>query len=263
MTENTMIENTKLENQELIKSAYKAFNARDIESILKVMHPEVRWSKAWEGDYANGHEEVSAYWKRQWAEINPKVTPVGFTEEENGTLAVEVDQLVKDLDGQILFDGKVIHVYTIGDGLLCQMDIKQKPPVPFEVSDQFYHGTKAELKVGDLIEPGFTSNYGKGNQAKYVYLTATLDAATWGAELAAGQGKGKIYIVEPKGSYEDDPNVTDKKFPGNPTKSYRTKFPIRITGEVINWIGHPAEQLQTMKAHLEQLKASGIEAIED
>ena len=119
-----MIENRKLKNQELIESAYKAFNARDIESILSVMHPEVKWSRACEGDYANGHEELSAYWKRQWAEINPKVTPVDFTEKENGTLAVEVDQLVKDLNGEILFDGKVIHVYTIADGLLCQMDIQ-------------------------------------------------------------------------------------------------------------------------------------------
>ena len=111
------------ENQELIKFAYAAFNARDIESIIEIMHPEVKWSKAWEGDYANGHNEVSAYWERQWKEINPKVTPVGFQERENGTLEVDVYQLVKDLEGNILFDGKVKHVYVINDGLLQQMDI--------------------------------------------------------------------------------------------------------------------------------------------
>ena len=129
--------------------------------------------------------------------------------------------------------------------------------------DQFYHGTKADLKPGDLIEPGFNSNYGKRKKATYVYLTATLDAAPWGAELAVGEGPGRIYIVEPTGPFEDDPNLTDKKFPGNPTKSYRTQHPIRVTGEVKDWVGHPAEQLNAMKEHLERLKQLGIEAIED
>lgn len=127
----------------------------------------------------------------------------------------------------------------------------------------FYHGTKADLKLGDLIEPGFNSNYGARKNAKYVYLTATLDAAIWGAELAVGEGRGRIYIVEPTGEYEDDPNLTDKKFPGNPTKSFRTKSPLRITGEVTDWQGHPPEQLNTMKEHLERLKQLGIEAIKD
>ena len=87
-------------------------------------------------------------------------------------------------------------------------------------SQQFYHGTKADLKQGDLIKPGYNSNYGKRKKAAYVYLTATLDAATWGAELALGEGPGRIYIVEPTGPIEDDPNLTDKKYPGNPTKLY-------------------------------------------
>lgn len=111
-------------NQELIKNAYAAFNARDIDTILKVMHPEVKWSKAWEGDYAMGHDEVRAYWQRQWKDIDPNVTPVGFQERENEILAVEVDQLVKDLEGNVLFDGKVTHVYVINDGLLQKMDIE-------------------------------------------------------------------------------------------------------------------------------------------
>ena len=130
-------------------------------------------------------------------------------------------------------------------------------------SEKFYHGTKAALKLGDLIEPGYTSNYGKRKKAAYVYLTATLDAAIWGAELALGEGRGKIYIVVPTGPIEDDPNLTDKKFPGNPTKSYRSRKPLQITGEVTDWQGHSPEQLKAMKDHLEQLKQQGIEAIED
>ena len=128
---------------------------------------------------------------------------------------------------------------------------------------RFYHGTKASLKPGDLIEPGYNSNYGKRKKAAFVYLTATLDAATWGAELAMGEGPGRIYIVEPTGPIEDDPNLTDKKFPGNPTKSYRSRSALRVTGEVTDWKGHPPEQLKVMKEHLERLRQLGIEAIED
>ena len=127
----------------------------------------------------------------------------------------------------------------------------------------FYHGTKAALKIGDAIVPGFNSNYGTNKNAKYVYLTETIDAATWGAELASGTATGRIYIVEPTGFIEDDPNLTDKKFPGNPTKSYRSKHAIKVVGELLKWEGHSPEQLKQMKEHLEKLKASGIEAIED
>ena len=129
--------------------------------------------------------------------------------------------------------------------------------------EQFYHGTKANLKQGDLIEPGFNSNYGKNKKAKHIYLSATLDAATWGAELALGEGRGRIYIVEPTGIIEDDPNLTDKKFPGNPTKSYRSKNALCVIGEVMDWQGHSPEQLKTMKYNIERLKQIGIEAIED
>lgn len=127
----------------------------------------------------------------------------------------------------------------------------------------FYHGTKVDLKEGDLIGAGFASNYGKRKNAAYVYLTATLDAAIWGAELASGEGRGRIYIVEPTGPFEDDPNLTDKKFPGNPTKSYRTRDPLRIIGEVTDWQGHAPEQLKAMKDHLAHLERLGVEAIED
>ncbi len=144
-----------------------------------------------------------------------------------------------------------------------------EPPQPFKVwadslgVPRYLHGTKANLKPGDLIEAGRASNYGARKSAAFVYLTATLDAATWGAELAVGEGPGRIYIVEPTGPIEDDPNLTDKKFPGNPTRSYRTRDPLRVTGEITDWKGHAPEQLQAMKNGLAHLAAQGIEAIEE
>lgn len=130
-------------------------------------------------------------------------------------------------------------------------------------SQTYYHGTRADLKIGDLIEAGYVSNYGTRRRAGFVYLTATLDAAIWGAELAVGSGPGRIYIVEPTGSIEDDPNLTNKRFPGNPTKSYRSRMPLRVVGEVREWQGHPPERLKEMLDHLEHLKELGIEAIEE
>jgi len=130
-------------------------------------------------------------------------------------------------------------------------------------SGPFYHGTKADLNVGDLIVPGYNSNYGERKKANFVYLTATLDAAIWGAELAVGDGPGRIYKVEPIGSIEDDPNLTDKKFPGNPTRSYRSRQALRVVGEVLDWKGHSQEELQKMLDHLDELKRRGIEAINE
>ncbi|MBD2311137.1 NAD(+)--rifampin ADP-ribosyltransferase [Desertifilum sp. FACHB-1129] len=128
---------------------------------------------------------------------------------------------------------------------------------------KLYHGTRTDLKPGDSIEAGYHSNYGQRQPATYVYLAATLDAAIWGAELALGEGRARIYIVEPTGPIEDDPNVTNQKFPGNPTKSYRSREPLRVTGEVIDWQGHSPEAIEVMKDHLERLKQLGVEAIED
>jgi hypothetical protein len=127
----------------------------------------------------------------------------------------------------------------------------------------FFHGTKANLKPGDLIKAGCNSNYGKRATAAYVYLTGTLNAAIWGAELAFGEQPGRIYVVEATGPIEDDPNLTDKKYPGNPTLSYRSRDPLRVIGEVIDWQGHSAEELKNMKASLERLNQLGVEAIED
>ena len=128
---------------------------------------------------------------------------------------------------------------------------------------RYFHGTKADLRPGDLIEAGHSSNFGKGKEANFVYLTGTLDAAVWGAELAVGEGPGRIYVVEPTGAFEADPNLTDKKFPGNPTKSYRTREPLRVTGEVDDWEGHPPDVLKAMKDRLEEMKRRGVEAIND
>ncbi len=128
--------------------------------------------------------------------------------------------------------------------------------------ETFYHGTRADLRIGDTLAPGYSSNYGQRRAANHVYFSATLDAAIWGAELAAGDGRERIYIVEPTGTFEDDPNLTDKKFPGNPTKSYRTKALLRVVGEVKEWTGHPPDVLQAMKDNIQRLKEQGIEAID-
>ena len=138
-------------------------------------------------------------------------------------------------------------------------------PTPFEVheSGALFHGTKANLSVGDLLVPGRNSNYDVGRTANHVYLTATLDAATWGAELAVGEGRGRIYIVEPTGALEDDPNVTDKKFPGNPTRSYRTTEPVKVVGELADWVGHTPDQVQAMRDGLADLRRRGEAVIYD
>jgi rifampin ADP-ribosylating transferase len=130
-------------------------------------------------------------------------------------------------------------------------------------SGPYYHGTKGDLKTGDLFQPGYSSNFGARATANYVYLTATLDAAVWGAELAIGEGPERIYQVEPTGPFEDDPNLTDQKFPGNPTRSYRTRHPLRVVGEIEDWEPHSPEVLQAMNDRLEELKQLGIEAIND
>ena len=126
----------------------------------------------------------------------------------------------------------------------------------------FYHGTRADLSAGDLLAPGFASNYAH-RKLSWIYFSATLEAATWGAELAAGDGRERIYIVEPTGAFEDDPNLTDKKFPGNVTMSYRSRDPLRIVGEVTDWQPHSPEQLQAMKDGLARLAAEGRDHIID
>lgn len=108
----------------LIIKAYTAFNERNIASALSTMQPNVQWSKAWEGGYISGHDEIKEYWTRQWTDINPKVYPVGFIERDNGSLEVQVNQKVLDLQGNVLFDGLVKHIYSFKDGLIQTMDIE-------------------------------------------------------------------------------------------------------------------------------------------
>jgi len=145
------------------------------------------------------------------------------------------------------------------------MENKDSQPQPVQGATVFaatyFHGTRADLKVGDLVKPGYNSNFGQGKQAKYIFLTGTLDAAIWGAELASGSGRERIYLVEPTGPVEDDPDLTDKKFPGNPTRSYRSVDPFRVVGEVTVWLGHTAEQVQAMKDALARLREQGIESL--
>jgi rifampin ADP-ribosylating transferase len=135
------------------------------------------------------------------------------------------------------------------------------------VEGPFYHGTKSHLVVGDLLVPGHPSNFEEGRVSNHIYFTTVLDAAIWGAELATAlahvEGPGRIYVVEPTGTFEDDPNVTNKRFPGNPTKSYRTRQPLRVVGEVEGWQGHPPEVLRVMLDNLEDLRRRGIAIIED
>jgi rifampin ADP-ribosylating transferase len=127
---------------------------------------------------------------------------------------------------------------------------------------QYFHGTRADLAPGDPIAVGYQSNFAEGQPLSWVYCTATLDAAIWGAELAAGDGQGRIYVVEPTGPIVDDPNLTDKKFPGNPTLSYRSRDPLRVVAEVTKWQGHSAGQLKQMKDGLARLKDEGAGIID-
>ena len=127
----------------------------------------------------------------------------------------------------------------------------------------FFHGTKADLKVGDFIGPGFASNFAEGKASRYIFFTSTLDAAIWGAELALGEGKPRIYVVEPTGEHENDPDLTDQKFPGNPSQSYRSEYPCKVIAEVILWEGHPAVEVMAMQEALARLKEKGIRSLNE
>lgn len=131
-----------------------------------------------------------------------------------------------------------------------------------DATPPFYHGTRADLRVGDLLSVGWASNYGSGAAMSWIYFSASVESAVWGAELAAGDGRERIYIVEPTGDFVDDPNLTDAKFRGNPTASYRSRAPLKIVGELTEWTPHPPEQVQAMRDHVSALTAQGITAID-
>lgn len=142
-----------------------------------------------------------------------------------------------------------------------EINSNKQGATPF--AQTYFHGTKADLKIGDFIEVGYNSNYGQQKNAKYIFLTATLDPAIWGAELAVGESRERIYLVEPTGEIENDPDLTDKKFSGNPTLSYRSTEPFRVIGEVTVWEGHSEEQVKAMKDALTKLKEQGINSLND
>lgn len=127
---------------------------------------------------------------------------------------------------------------------------------------QYFHGTRADLKPGDLIAVGHPSNFTEAGGLSWVYCAGTLDAAIWGAELAKGDGAQRIYLVEPTGPLVDDPNLTDKRFPGNPTQSYRSRDPLRVVAEIVGWIGHSPDVLRSMKESLARLSAQGADIID-
>lgn len=134
-------------------------------------------------------------------------------------------------------------------------------PTPF--AQTYFHGTKADLKIGDFIEIGYNTNYQQHKKAKYIFLTATLDAAIWGAELSVGEGRGRIYLVEPTGEIENDPDLTDQKFRGNPSLSYRSTKPFRIVGEVSVWEGHDPEKVKAMKDGIRKRNEQGVNSLND
>lgn len=134
-------------------------------------------------------------------------------------------------------------------------------PIGPDAGATFYHGTRADLQTGDLLGPGRDSNY-QAAPMSWIYFSAALESAIWGCELAAGDGAERIYIVAPTGDWFDDPNLTDKKFPGNPTRSYRSRSPLRIVGEVESWEPHAPEVLQAMKDNLAKLQAAGAPIID-
>jgi len=143
--------------------------------------------------------------------------------------------------------------------------LRDAPPARRVVDDPgpFFHGTKADVRPGDLLTPGWRSNYGTGRVANHIYLTASPNGAPLAAALARGDGPGRVYRVEPIGTIEDDPNVTDKRFPGNPTRSYRTTQPLRVVEEVLDWEPPPAELIKTLRERMAELDELGIEAMDD
>lgn len=174
----------------------------------------------------------------------------------------DVHKTIKKESPQSTLIQRRIKAIEIARQYMLQLALKPLDESPID-DGPFYHGTKADLKIGDFVEVMYESNYGQKKKAKYVYFTATLDAAIWGAELAEGDGEGRIYIVEPQGRFQNDPNLTDKKFPGNPTRSYRSKEPLKVVGEKCDWTGHSPEVLKQMRDHLNELKKLGIEAIDE
>lgn len=154
---------------------------------------------------------------------------------------------------------------------MSEQEPQEHTPVTYETSAEvpgpFFHGTKNGVPVGTELVPGHGSNFQDGRVSNHIYFTALLDTAAWGAELATALAgtdeRGHVYVVEPLGPFEDDPNVTNKRFPGNPTRSYRTRSPLRVVEEVRDWPGHEPAVVQDMLANLARLREQGLDVIED
>lgn len=174
-------------------------------------------------------------------------------------------------DAEVAPGHEPARVYRVEPlGTVEQAAVQQDPPTmscssrqPLRVTEEvtewtLYHGTRAHLQPGDRITPGCLANFGEPDRrANFVYFSRTLDAATWGAELARGEGPGRIYRVQPTGPIEPDPNLTNRKYRGNPTQSYRSRHPLQVIAELPQWCPHPPEVVAAMKAGLERLTRSG------
>lgn len=171
----------------------------------------------------------------------------------DGALAVELETCSGEPMEQFTSDDPDLRAY-IGERDMSDGSLDAGP---------FFHGTKAELNPGDLLHPGRESNFGERDVANFVYMTATMDAAIWGAELAVGDGSGRVYRVEPTGPFEHDPNLTDTRFRGNRTRSYRSRDPLRVIEEIPDWEGHPPEVLQEMRDNVARMNAEGVTAINE
>jgi hypothetical protein len=167
-------------------------------------------------------------------------------------------------------DSDAIETKSIAEAIAESSDSEFRP-VTFESHDHvkgpFFHGTKMALNIGDELVPGHPSNYQAGRTANHIYFATLLEPAIWGAELAVAlagsEERGHVYIVEPTAPFEDDPNLTNKKFPGNPSCSYRTRHPMRVVSEVHTWEEHSPAVLQAMLDNLARLREQGLDVIED
>jgi len=201
-------------------------------------------------------------------EINFREANMGYIKAEE-ILPIEIIELIQQyVDGESIYiPRESSHRQAWGTSTQIKQELlriggnKMSENIIFS-QGSFFHGTKADLKIGDFIITGKKKNYNDDRKSEYVYFAGTLEAAIWGAELAEGDNQERIYVVEPTGDYENDPNLTDKKFPGNPTKSYRSKQPLKIVAEVTKWKGHSPEVLNNMIKNLRKLSENGIKAID-
>lgn len=165
---------------------------------------------------------------------------------------------------------RIVETMSIAEAI-AEADGTEHVPVTFERCDHvegpFFHGTRRTFAAGDLLVPGHLSNYHHGRVSNHVYFAALVEPAVWAAELAVAladtEERGRIYIVEPTGPFEDDPNVTNKRFPGNVTRSYRTRHAMRVIEELETWTAHSPEDLQAMLDNLARLREQGLDVIED